>query len=45
MKMIDKKIEEFNIVEENLEHNESIRYIAHKGVGILKSRDFLYLKS
>ncbi|CAD8189910.1 unnamed protein product [Paramecium octaurelia] len=45
MKLIDKKIEEFNIVEENTEHNESIRYLAHKGIGVLKSRDFLYLKS
>lgn len=45
MKLIDKKIEELNIIEENTEHNESIRYIAHKGIGVLKSRDFLYLKS
>lgn len=33
------------MIEENEEHGESIRYIAYKGVTLISSRDFVYLKA
>lgn len=32
------------IIDENNEFDESIRYICYKGVTLLSSRDFVYLK-
>jgi hypothetical protein len=41
---VNKKIEEMRIIDENNEFDESIRYICYKGVTLLSSRDFVYLK-
>lgn len=45
MIQINKKIEELKVIDENVEHGESIRYIAYKGVTLISSRDFVYLKT
>ncbi|KAM3133507.1 hypothetical protein pb186bvf_014349 [Paramecium bursaria] len=40
----NKKIEQFEIIQDTKEFDESMRYIAFKGIMIQSSRDFVYLK-
>ena len=44
MKSVNQKIENIKIIEENNEFDESIRYTCYKGVTLLTSRDFVYLR-
>lgn len=44
LKEINKKIEDYRIVEDVPEYNESIRYISYKGMLLFPGRDFIYFK-